>query len=162
MNAKTVSELKKIAKERGLKGYSKLKKQELINLLNTPVRLSDIEFAWMKDLHLQMKRFAAQGKFEKLEKRKKWLVIVCEQSEKKSFDVVIREAALRGYLGIVKTCKKRFENVHDELFKYHRKRMYDELLSIAWHPDRFFDWCLDENEKLGIKDRWSDLTVRAT
>lgn len=31
----------------------------------------------------------------------------------------------------------------------------DELLSLAWHPDRFFDWVLCDEEKNDIKDRWS-------
>ena len=27
------------------------------------------------------------------------------------------------------------------------KSLYAELLPIAWHPDRYLDWCLDEDEK---------------
>ena len=23
----------------------------------------------------------------------------------------------------------------------------DELMTIAWHPSRWWDWCLDEDEK---------------
>ena len=27
------------------------------------------------------------------------------------------------------------------------KSLYAELLPIAWHPDRYLDWCIDEYEK---------------
>ena len=27
------------------------------------------------------------------------------------------------------------------------KSLYAELLPIAWHPDRYLDWCIDEDEK---------------
>lgn len=30
----------------------------------------------------------------------------------------------------------------------------DELVSFAWHPDRFFDWVLCDEEKTAIKERW--------
>ena len=32
--------------------------------------------------------------------------------------------------------------------------MKDELLSIAWIPERFMCWCLDEEEKSRIRDVW--------
>jgi hypothetical protein len=32
--------------------------------------------------------------------------------------------------------------------------MKDELLSIAWIPERFMRWCLDEEEKSRIRDVW--------
>jgi len=38
MNNHTIRELRAIAKERGLRGYYKLKKAELVNLLETPQR----------------------------------------------------------------------------------------------------------------------------
>ena len=38
MNTSTVHELREIAKERGLRSYNRLRKQELIDLLNAPVR----------------------------------------------------------------------------------------------------------------------------
>jgi len=30
-----------------------------------------------------------------------------------------------------------------------------ELMQVAWHPDYFFDWCLDVEEQKEIKSRWS-------
>ena len=40
LSSKTVYELKTIAKENGLRGYSRLKKDELLNLITTPRNLS--------------------------------------------------------------------------------------------------------------------------
>ena len=39
-----------------------------------------------------------------------------------------------------------------DLFHYHHKRefskrIHEELLPIAWHPNRVYDWCFDEEEK---------------
>ena len=53
-----------------------------------------------------------------------------------------------------------WDAIHHELFRYHHKRKfykklyYDDLLPVAWHPDRFFDWCLDEDEKRELKQMW--------
>ena len=38
MNNQSIRELRAIAKERGLRGYHRLRKAELIDLLDTPVR----------------------------------------------------------------------------------------------------------------------------
>ena len=38
MNNQTIRELRAIAKERGLRGYYKLRKAELVSLLDTPIR----------------------------------------------------------------------------------------------------------------------------
>ena len=38
MNNQTIKELRAIAKERGLRGYFKLRKAELVTLLETPIR----------------------------------------------------------------------------------------------------------------------------
>ena len=32
-----------------------------------------------------------------------------------------------------------------------RKDFHNELIEITWHPDRFWDWCLSEDEKNEIK-----------
>ena len=55
---------------------------------------------------------------------------------------------------IVKLCREwlGFEGIHNELYQYHHKRSFskkigDELIPIAWHPDRWQDWCLTEDEK---------------
>ena len=46
------------------------------------------------------------------------------------------------------------------LFSYHHKRQFgrgirDELLPIAWHPDRVYDWCFDEEEKKVAGQLWN-------
>ena len=55
--------------------------------------------------------------------------------------------------------KKKMKTVFDELFKYHHKRnfyrkIYEELLPVAWHPDRVYDWCFDEEEKGFLEEMW--------
>ena len=41
---------------------------------------------------------------------------------------------------------------------YHKLNFYeslrDELMPIAWHHDRVMDWCLDHEEREGMKERW--------
>ena len=46
-----------------------------------------------------------------------------------------------------------------DLFHYHHKRefskrIHEELLPIAWHPDRVYDWCFDEEEKGFLEGIW--------
>lgn len=47
-----------------------------------------------------------------------------------------------------------------DIFLYHHKRQFaqkihDELLPIAWHPDRVYDWYFDEEEKQTIVQLWN-------
>ena len=49
-----------------------------------------------------------------------------------------------------------YDSIHQELLRYHHRRrffrrIHDEVLPIAWHPDRFWDWCIDEAEKEFLK-----------
>ena len=53
----------------------------------------------------------------------------------------------------------KYRHVHEELFRYHHKRQFlrkinDELLLIAWHPDRVYDWCFDEKQKGFLEEMW--------
>ena len=52
-----------------------------------------------------------------------------------------------------------FDEIHEELFEYHHKRefskkIHEELLPVAWHPDRVYGWCFDEEEKSCLKKLW--------
>ena len=71
------------------------------------------------------------------------------------------DAAENGHVEIVKLCREwlSFKAIHWELFQYHHKRkfyrkIHDELLPIAWHPDRWWDWCVDEDEKRIAEKLW--------
>ena len=37
---------------------------------------------------------------------------------------------------------------HKESFNY--KDFYEELMERAYHPDRFIDWCYDEDQKKSL------------
>ena len=55
--------------------------------------------------------------------------------------------------------KYKFSKIHKELFWYHHKhkfskKIYEEMLPIAWHPDRFWNWCFDEDEKRVAEKLW--------
>jgi hypothetical protein len=47
--------------------------------------------------------------------------------------------------------------VKDAVYKkiIERIRFKEELLHVAWHPDRFFEFCLDDEEKEGLNARWN-------
>ena len=49
--------------------------------------------------------------------------------------------------------------IYTDVYKILHKRnfykdLYDDLMSIAWHPDRYIDWCLDFEELRDLKERW--------
>ena len=50
-------------------------------------------------------------------------------------------------------CKEMVEN--QKRFMKHKakygKRIYEELIPIAWHPDRAYGWCFDEEHKGDIE-----------
>ena len=70
-------------------------------------------------------------------------------------------AAKGGHVEIVKLCRGwlGFSLINDELFRHHHKRefskkIYEELLPVAWHPNRVYDWCFDEEEKGFLEGIW--------
>ena len=76
------------------------------------------------------------------------------------------KAAREGHVEILKLCKEwlGFGLIHDELFWHHHKhefygKIYEEMLPIAWHPDRFWDWFVDEEEKGFLEGMWRESWV---
>ena len=39
--------------------------------------------------------------------------------------------------------------------KAQKAKIKEELMPVAWHPDRWWDWCMPEDEKQEISGRWS-------
>ena len=82
------------------------------------------------------------------------IVRLCKEWGCVDYDRAMLNAALGGHIEIVKLCREwlGFEAIHDGLYQYHHKKNYfkslqDEVLAIGWHPDRWRDWCLTEDEK---------------
>ena len=55
--------------------------------------------------------------------------------------------------------KKYGYMISRDIFRYHHKRefskkIHEELLPVAWHPDRVYDWCFDEEEKGFLEGMW--------
>ena len=78
-----------------------------------------------------------------------------------NFNETMYEAVCGDHVKIVKLCKGwlGYDSIHHDLLRYHHKRkffkkIHDEVLPLAWHPDRFFDWCIDEEEKGFLKGVW--------
>ena len=40
--------------------------------------------------------------------------------------------------------------------KAQKSQIKYELAPIAWHPDRYIDWCVDEEEKKDLKQLWGE------
>ena len=56
--------------------------------------------------------------------------------------------------------KKKYGNMLSNIPLYLHQRQFaqkihDELLPIAWHPDRVYDWCFDEEQKQTINWLWN-------
>ena len=69
-------------------------------------------------------------------------------------NLTMKCAAEEGHLEIVNLLRQwlGYEKIHEELFRYHHKRrfyknLHSELMPIAWHPDRAWNWCFAEDEK---------------
>ena len=88
------------------------------------------------------------------------IVKLCKEYGATNFDIAMTSAAENGHIEIVAVLRgfRGFDVVHDDLLQYHHKRqfytkIYNELLPIAWHPDRFWDWCMPEDEKKEISSK---------
>ena len=79
----------------------------------------------------------------------------------KDLNLALMWIAKKGYLEFFEKYKNilSIESNQDEVFWFHHKLKFlrdleGELFPVTWHPDRFWDWCLDEDEKREIKQRW--------
>ena len=89
------------------------------------------------------------------------IVKLCKEWGATDFNWAMTYAAWEGHVEIVKLCRGwlGFSLINDELFRHHHKRefskrIHEELLPIAWHPDRVYDWCFDEEEKGFLEGIW--------
>ena len=89
------------------------------------------------------------------------IVELCKEWGATDFEEAMWQAASEGHIDLVKLCRGwlGYDSIHHDLLRHHHKREFfgrirDELLSVAWHPDRFFDWCVDEEEKGFLKKMW--------
>ena len=83
---------------------------------------------------------------------------LCREWGAREYDLAMLSAAKKGHIKIIKLCREwlGFEWIHDELHQYHHKlkfsrKIADELAPVAWHPDRWWDWCIDIEEKKEIQ-----------
>ena len=89
------------------------------------------------------------------------LVKLCKEWGATDFSSAMDCAVYGGHVDIVKLFRDwvGFEAIHQELFRHHHKRkffrsIHDGVLPIAWHPDRFWNWCVGEEEKGFLKGMW--------
>ena len=38
--------------------------------------------------------------------------------------------------------------------KAQKASIKEELITVAWHPSRYLDWCMSEDEKQGTENLW--------
>ena len=88
------------------------------------------------------------------------IVKLCKEYGATDFDDAMANAAGNDHIVAVLRGFRGFDVVHDDLLQYHHKRqfytkIYNEVLSVAWHPSRWWDWCMPEDEKKEISKLWS-------
>ena len=48
-----------------------------------------------------------------------------------------------------------YTNMHKIIHKNKfYKSLYDDIMEVAWNPDRFMNWCLDFEDLRNLKERW--------
>ena len=90
------------------------------------------------------------------------IVKLCKEWGAADFNSAMDGAAYSGHIEIVKLCREwlGFGDLHRDLLQCHHKRQFaqkihDELLPVAWHPDRVWEWCFDEEEKQVVGQLWN-------
>ena len=92
------------------------------------------------------------------------IVKLCKEYGATDLDSSMWRAAKSGHIEIVKLFRGwlGYDSIHHDLLRHLHKRkffkkIHDEVLSVAWHPDRFFDWCVDEEEKEFLEEMWKEV-----
>ena len=92
------------------------------------------------------------------------IVKLCKEYGAINFGGAMRFAASGGHVEIVKLCRGwlGYDSIHHDLLRHLHKRkffkkIHDGVLPIAWHPDRFFDWCIDEEDKEFLEEVWKEV-----
>ena len=91
------------------------------------------------------------------------IAALCKKWGATDFDEALISAVEEEHIEIAALCRRwlGFDHVHHELLRYHHKRKFyrkiaEELLPVAWHPDRVYDWCFDEEEKGFLEEMWKN------
>ena len=89
------------------------------------------------------------------------IVALCKEYGATNFNEAMVWGACGGHIDIVKLCRGwlGYDLIYHDLMRHHHRRefsrrIHDELLPIAWHPDRVFNWCFDEGEKRFLESMW--------
>ena len=89
------------------------------------------------------------------------IVKLCKEWGATDYEETMDYATSNGHIEIVLLCRSwlGYDAIHNELFRQHHKhrfhrKIHEELLSIAWHPDKWWDWCVDEEEKQVAENLW--------
>ena len=123
MNNQTIRELRAIAKERGLRGYYKLRKDELVN-------------EWGATYFDEVMSYAAwKGRVEIVKLYKEWGAT--------DFNWAMSYAAKGGHVEIVKLCKEWGATDFDEAMSYAAWKGHVEIVKLCkeWGATDF-DWAM--------------------